>query len=368
MIGKLLYFTVLAVLSRICTGCFQSELIKVLEFTYPPGSTDMPIREWATEAWLEHTNTLPTSLSVCTAVFLKSWVADWNTDLTLFKLEDTSGNTWALLWMYAGEKTTTMAATIGQDSEEVKVAPTESLPMYFPQSWMRVCMSLDMEKGIARIVANGKVLVNAPYPDLTKLKGKGPSKFTIRLGKGDGGINSKWTDLNMFTKPLDPDDMVAMTTSGDEKCGNPGDFLKWADMQWSLSTRWAKPGQWGDYVLVINASKYIDLQFEDGPCWRETKIHVYQIDNIHQHSYCMRHCQKIDNGRVPSLVSLAQWEAFKVEIEAVSPHTCAHCHLWMSATEGDDGTSIDIINSYFFYSRYYEWISNQQVIMVDIIQ
>ena len=110
------------------------------------------------------------------------------------------------------------------------------------------------------------------------------------------------------------------------------------------------------------------MQFEDGPCWRETKIHVYQIDNIHQHSYCMRHCQKIDNGRVPSLVSLAQWEAFKVEIEAVSPHTCAHCHLWMSATEGDDGTSIDIINSYFFYSRYYEWISNQQVMMVDIIQ
>ena len=91
--------------------------------------------------------TLPTSLSVCTAVFLKSWVADWNTDLILFRLEDKNGIGWARLWMYAGEKTTTMTAYIGQDKEEVKVAPTESLPMFFPQSWMRVCMSLDMDNG-----------------------------------------------------------------------------------------------------------------------------------------------------------------------------------------------------------------------------
>ena len=345
-----LRLTILAVLFSMCTGCYQSEFIKVLEFTYPPGSTDMPIREWATQAWLEHTKTLPTSLSVCTAVFLKSWVADWNTDLILFRLEDKNGIGWARLWMYAGEKTTTMTAYIGQDKEEVKVAQTESLPMFFPQSWMRVCMSLDMQC-TARIAANGKLLIDSPYPDLKKLKDKRPSKFTIRLGKGNGGIYSKWTDLNMFTKPLEPKDMVAMTTSGDEKCGTPGDFFKWTDMKWTLSTRWARPGQWGDYVLVINASKYIDMQFEEGPCWRQTNIHVYQIDNIHQHSYCMRHCQKIDNGRVPSVVSLAQWEAFKVEIEAVSPHTCSHCHLWMSATEGDDGTSIDIIYtcSYVLY-------------------
>ena len=140
-----LRITILAVFFSMCTGCYQSEFIKVLEFTYPPGSTDMPIREWATQAWLEHTKTLPSSLSVCTAVFLKSWVADWNTDLILFRLEDKNGIGWARLWMYAGEKTTKMTAYIGQDKEEVKVAPTESLPMFFPQSWMRVCMSLDMD-------------------------------------------------------------------------------------------------------------------------------------------------------------------------------------------------------------------------------
>ena len=252
MCVKPLSSIILATLCTICTGCYQSEFIKVLEFTYPPGSTDMPIREWATQAWLEHTKTLPSSLSICAAVFLKSWVADWNTDLTLFKLEDDNGITWAYLRMYAGEKTTTMAATIG----EVKVAPTESLPMYFPQSWMRVCMSLDLDKGIARIAANGKVLVDSPYPDLTKLKDKRPSKFTIRLGKGDGGINSKWTDMNMFTKPLEPKDMVAMTTSGDEKCGTPGDFLKWADMQWTLSTRWARPGQCTMCCLSITVPLY----------------------------------------------------------------------------------------------------------------
>ena len=124
-------------------------------------------------------------------------------------------------------------------------------------------------------------------------------------------------------------------------------------MQWTLSTRWARPGQWGDYVLVINASKYIDMQFEEGPCWRQTNIHVYQIDNIHQHSYCMRHCQKIDNGRVPSVVSLAQWEAFKVEIEAVSPHTCSHCHLWMSATHLAPGPHTNRANNVKWRSSFF---------------
>ena len=37
-----------------------------------------------------------------------------------------------------------------------------------------------------------------------------PSRFTIRLGKQDNGINSKWTDLNMFKSPPDAEKMVAI--------------------------------------------------------------------------------------------------------------------------------------------------------------
>ena len=44
-----LLLTVLAALFATCTGCYQSEFIKVVELTYPPGSTDAPIREWATD-------------------------------------------------------------------------------------------------------------------------------------------------------------------------------------------------------------------------------------------------------------------------------------------------------------------------------
>ena len=284
----------------------------------------------------------PTALSVCVSNFQKGFIADTRTNWLLFLMEEENGNSWAYIQIFANDWSTSISASMGG----VSVPGGKYLPIYFSQSWIRVCISLDMINGTGRIAANGQLLTDSSYPDLIGLKDKRPSKFKIRLGRGSTsgpGIHSKWTDLNMFNGPLEAEDMVAMTTSGDEKCGTPGDFFKWTDMQWTHSTKWFKPGPWENYTLVINASKYIDLQFEDGPCWREPNINVYQIDNLHQHSDCMRHCEKIAGGRVPSLITLADWESFKVNIEAISPHTCAHCYIWMSAVEGNYGTSFDII-------------------------
>ena len=111
-----------------------------------------------------------------------------------------------------------------------------------------------------------------------------PSRFTIRLGKQDNGIHSKWTDLNMFKSPPDAEKMVAMTTSGSTECGTPGDFLKWEDTEWVLKGRkgtkeWAS-GWAKDYVLMIDSAKMTKSAFEDGPCWRQSEIMVYQVNII----------------------------------------------------------------------------------------
>ena len=66
---------------------FNKTKIKVLEFTYPPGSTDMPIAKWETQANLTKDN-LPNSINMCTSVYVKSMVADWNSHINLFKIED----------------------------------------------------------------------------------------------------------------------------------------------------------------------------------------------------------------------------------------------------------------------------------------
>ena len=53
-----------------------STKLKVLEFTYPPGSHEIPIFHWQTKATM-HAVGFPESLAICTSIFLKSWVEDW---------------------------------------------------------------------------------------------------------------------------------------------------------------------------------------------------------------------------------------------------------------------------------------------------
>ena len=211
-------------------------------------------------------------------------------------------------------------------------------------------MSVDLDKGTVKVAVNGKMIEDGSHPEIKALKSKRPSPFTIRLGFQDNGIHSKWTDLNMFKTPLDAKKMVAMTTSGTKECGTPGDFLKWEDTDWTLKGRKGKKewgsgdtSGWKDFILMIDSAKVHENAFEDGPCWRESKIHVYQFGDIHTHSYCMRLCAKIAGGRSPSVVTEAQWKEFTSNVEAIGPATMAHCHLWQSAAEGDSEGKLIII-------------------------
>ena len=70
----LLILVLLATIYTTCNGePYNSTKIKVLEFTYPPGSRDMPFAQWQTQANLTKSN-LPTSNNMCTSINVKSMV------------------------------------------------------------------------------------------------------------------------------------------------------------------------------------------------------------------------------------------------------------------------------------------------------
>ena len=66
-------------------------------------------------------------------------------------------------------------------------------------------------------------------------------------------------------------------------------------------------GAWSDWVLVINASKVVEVEWLDGPCYRESKIRIYQLNSQHHYTDCMNHCKKIGNGRSPSVRTQEDW-------------------------------------------------------------
>ena len=232
---------------------------------------------------------------------------------------------------------TKISAHMGLKDEKVEFTAKEKLPIFFAQSWVRACMSLDTTTGMVRIVVDGKVVEDALHPGIKFFADKMPTNFTIRIGNA-AAINAIFANVNMFSEPPSLDKMVAMTTSGGEECGAMGDFLNWDEAEWNVKNEWLSGG-WSDWVLVINASKVVEVEWMAGPCWRETKIRVYQIDNLHKHSDCMNHCKKIGNGRSPSVVTEEDWMWLIKEVDSVSLRNQDHCNLWLSATEGESGKS-----------------------------
>ena len=122
---------------------------------------------------MEHNKMAPTVLSVCVSNFQKGFIADTRTNWLLFLMEDENDNHWAYIQIFANDWSTSISASMGG----VSVPGGKYLPIYFSQSWMRVCISLDMINGTGRIAANGQLITDSSYPDLIGIKDKRPSKF-----------------------------------------------------------------------------------------------------------------------------------------------------------------------------------------------
>ena len=107
---------------------------QVLDFTYPPGSNNIPVANGETKATLDLKN-LPSSLSVCSSYFLKSWIADVFTGVTFFTILDEEGEQWGELKLNAGssnalETETSFFAKIGLKDDQVQIYATGKLHIY----------------------------------------------------------------------------------------------------------------------------------------------------------------------------------------------------------------------------------------------
>ena len=314
--------------------------MQVLDFTYPPGSyPHIPISAWETKATLNMKD-LPSSLSICSSLFVKSWVAGAGSYITFFSLlNQDDGKWWAWFGVKAVPTGTVLYATIGWGDEPTSDDPVrfqiETLPIFFPQSWIRACITFDTAAGMMRIVADGKVVEDASYPKLRNFENKLPRNSTFMVGKGTG-INSMFSDFNIFSELLSLERMVAITTPGAKECGSRGDLLNWEEAEWTLSDKWAN-GEWADWVLGANASKLVELDWIRGPCWRPSRIKSYFIKNQNDQSFCMKHCQKIGYGRSPSLVTQEDFSWLVQEVAHLKESLPSFLYFWLSATEGNSG-------------------------------
>ena len=277
--------------------------VAVVEFTYPPGSAFIPIANWETQANLVRPDLLP-ALSLCTSVFVKSWVADAAAFTYLFKLLDDGGEMWANMHMQAWSSGTDIGAAIGKGDDAIKIAIDTQLPVYFPQKWFRVCMSVDPKAGLVTLVANGELVEAVKTPGLAKVMEDRPSNMSLRIGQ-NGGIHAKWAGLNVFSSALSLERMVGITTAGGEECGAPGDYLSWEEAEWTLHS----------------AARMLELELAEGPCRNESKIHIFIMKEINTQQDCMELCEKISNGRSPPFGTLQQWENFTREVAAITPVT-----------------------------------------------
>ena len=114
ILGVILIAALLTLITKSSGELYNKTKIKVLEFTYPPGSTDMPIANWETQASLTKDH-FPDSINICTSVYIKSMVADWSSNINLFKIEDPDKDfeQWLLLEMRSETDLTSFRIWIG---------------------------------------------------------------------------------------------------------------------------------------------------------------------------------------------------------------------------------------------------------------
>ena len=286
-----------------------------------------------TQASLQKAN-LPPSFTICTAFLVEAWLSRQAAAALPFAILDDYGQVWHLVWIFA-EKTYT------EFSFKFEGSPwftTHSKKLFYQLQWTRVCLSKDSNTSLARLVVDGELMLE----EEVELKSK-PDNLNLvsgsRISISSGIIYEdpgQITNLNIFSSALTVEQMKSMTTPGEQECGLEGDFLSWEksveEEQWTLHSK----ARWVDF----------DGGFE-GPCRAEAKMNVFPMNEEHDHSMCMKHCEKL-GGRSPSVKTERQWENLLKEVKAVSPDPSKlgksgeanRGRIWLSATEGDLGLKL----------------------------
>ena len=281
------------------------------------------------EGWV----TLGETFTICFAFMVEAWTDEAMAKIVTIQqciattCSQLDGE-WGSIALDASFNTTQYQVDLGLDDANnplISMAKQAST-LFFPLHWTRVCLSVDSK---VTLVVDGELLGEAEYKREEDV-GR-PKYLSLLLGvdrKTFKEYTGRITNLNVFNSSLPFGDMVSITRAGEGMCGAAGDLLSWETANWNL----------------FSAAKKIEIDGEwEGPCRRESTVKVFASDT---HQHCMHHCQKIVNGRSPSVRSNEEWSNFTKEVDQI---TAGHfpsnfLNVWLSATEGDQNNKLKTLS------------------------
>ena len=253
---------------------------------------------------------LPSDFTVCGAYRPKAWTG--YTQAALFEIHGEDGTLWGLVDLQSLDNSVQILVIFG--NVFIYAPPQDNL--WFPLTWIRVCVSLDTVSGRVRLVVDGQVL-HESQQDTSMFNGNRPTNLSIRVGAIYVEYTGQYSNLNVFIGPLSIERMVAMTQAGSGECGAQGDFLSWEEADWNLHSQ-AREEMVGEL---------------EGPCRRKSSVDVFTLGLVVEHSQCMHHCQKIAKGRSPPVHTLKDLQTLRRELHLISNDLALLPYLYISATD-----------------------------------
>ncbi len=296
-------------------------LTRVLDFSADNDGLPDNVGEY-TSATLEIPS-LPESFTVCSAFMVDAWNS--SASARMFTLFDVNFNEdWLVVMLSTTHSSREYYVRVNEDWYNFQ----DKQRGFFPLQWTRVCLSLSFDRSndAMMLVVDGILLQrDSQFQIGETFYFKKPENLNLIVILGQDPVDKaekpgKIGNFNVFSNALTKERMEELTRAGAANCGTPGDFLNWEEAEWSLHSK-------------ARMTK-VDLEWE-GPCRRESKVQVFTFNDGHHD--CMRHCQKISNGRTPPVLTKEQWKNFTQEVNLITQHRANLPELWLSATEGDKG-------------------------------
>ena len=207
------------------------------------------------------------------------------------------------------------------------ISTPSALGLVFPQEWVRSCLALSTESGLAQGVVEGQLVLNQTFEILTQ-DGVLPRNLRNRLllgalqWEGDWYASSgKVSNLNVFSSALSTEAMKKITTdnTASGECDLEGDYLAWKDMEWNMRGRVGKENEKQENIC--------DLR-------QELIIFHTPFQNMFS---CMELCTKFGT-RAPSIVTFDEWSSLQLFLkeELFDKSLNSTLKIWMSVLKTDD--------------------------------
>ena len=288
--------------------------MKVLDFSEDGDGQPDSNGEY-TRATLE-AGPLPESFTICSAFMTEAWTTRF-TAAEMFSLMRVDGRIWGYVNLFAGKTSTDFEVMLGPVNLLTKLEE-----LFFTLQWIRACLSVDSVASKVMLVVDGQLVGEEKYrSEEDKYR---PANISLLLGfypnyPDPAEYTGRVSELNIFKSSLSPERMIDLTRAGGDECGTPGDLVSWEEAEWTLHSQ----------AKVIE----VDREWE-GPCRRESQVQVFTAQFAF-HKDCMHHCQKISNGRSPTVKTKEEWESLTREIDLVTQDRHLLPWMWLSVTEGD---------------------------------